>query len=56
MGNNGMTGGIYGLAFIGALVYFVKNAATLWAGVIGIGKAIFWPAILMYKLLEYLKM
>ncbi len=53
--DNGM-GGIYGLAFIGALVYFIQHATTFWEGVLGIGKAIFWPAVLLYKLLEFLKM
>ncbi len=48
-------GGIYGLAFIGALVYFIQHATTFWDGVLGIGKAIFWPAMLIYKLFEYLK-
>jgi hypothetical protein len=56
MRDNGMTGGVYGLAFIGALVYFIQQAATFWAGVLGFFKALFWPAVLMYKLLEYLKM
>ncbi|HET6399827.1 MAG TPA: hypothetical protein VFH95_00350 [Candidatus Kapabacteria bacterium] len=48
-------GGIYGLAFIGALVYFIQHATTFWDGVLGIGKSIFWPAMLIYKLFEYLK-
>jgi hypothetical protein len=48
-------GGIYGLAFLGALVYFIQHASTFWEGVLGIFKAIFWPGVLMYKLLEYLK-
>lgn len=47
-------GGIYGLAFIGAVIYFVQNADSFWAGVLGVGKAIVWPAILVYKLLEFL--
>lgn len=49
-------GGIYGLAFIGALIYFIQHATTFWDGVLGIGKAIFWPSMLIYKLLDYLKM
>lgn len=51
-----MLGGIYGMAFIGAVVYYVQHAATLWAAVFGFFKALFWPAVLMYKLLEFLKM
>lgn len=55
MKDNGISGGIYGLAFIGALVYFIQQATTFWMGVLGFFKALFWPAVLMYKLLEYLK-
>ena len=47
--------GIYGLAFLGALVYFLQHAATFWMGVLGFVKAMFWPAVLIYKVLEYLK-
>ena len=47
---------IYGLGVIGAVVYFVQTAPSFMAGVIGIGKAVFWPAILMYELLMYLQM
>jgi hypothetical protein len=53
---NGISGGIYGMAFIGAAVYFLTHAATFWAGVIGFLKAVFWPAFLVYKLLEFLHM
>ncbi len=50
------SGGIYGLAFIGAAIYFVQHATTFWGGVVGILKALVWPAILIYKCLEFLKM
>lgn len=48
--------GIYGLAFVGAAVYFLQHSVTFWAGVVGILKALVWPALLVYKLLEFLKM
>lgn len=54
-GNNAATGGIYGLAFIGALIYFIQHADTFWIGALGFLKALVWPAILIYKLLEFLK-
>jgi len=54
--SDGMFGGIYGMAFIGALVYFLQHATSFWIGVFGFFKAVFWPAVLMYKLLEYLKL
>ena len=45
-------GGIYGLAFIGAAVYFIQNSTSFWGGVLGFLKALVWPAVLMYKLLS----
>jgi hypothetical protein len=52
----GVQDGLYGLAFIGAAVYFIQQATTFGAGVIGFLKALVWPAFLVYKLLEFLKM
>ena len=46
---------IYGLAFVGALIYFIQHATSFGMGVLGFLKAIVWPAILVYKLLEFLK-
>jgi hypothetical protein len=56
MRHDGIFGGVYGMAFIGAAIYFIYHAASFWGGVFGFLKALFWPAVLMYKLLEYLKM
>jgi hypothetical protein len=47
---------VYGLGFIGALVYYIQQATTLWDGVLGFFKAIVWPAMLTYNLLEFLNM
>ncbi len=47
---------VYGLGLIGALVYYISHAATFWMGVLGVFKAIFWPAMLVYELLKYLEM
>ncbi len=52
----GISGGIYGLAFLGALVYYLQHSTSFWTVVLGILKAIFWPAILIYKVFELLKM
>ncbi|MEK7168777.1 MAG: hypothetical protein AAB778_02085 [Patescibacteria group bacterium] len=46
---------IYGLGVIGALFYFLQNASSFETIIMGIGKAVFWPAILMFKLLTYLQ-
>lgn len=53
--SNGVAGGIFGLAFIGALIYFLKGAGSFSAVIWGILKAIVWPALLVYKLFEFLK-
>ena len=46
---------VYGLAFIGALIYFIQHADSFGMGVLGVLKAIVWPAILVYELLKFLK-
>lgn len=48
--------GFYGLAFIGALIYYIQHATTFWMGVLGFLKALVWPAFLIYNALEFLKM
>lgn len=55
-GTGAVGGGIYGLAFIGALIYFLQHAETFWMGVLGVLKAIIWPALLVYQVLDFLKM
>jgi len=52
----GGSGAIYGLGVIGALFYFLQHATTFVSVIIGIGKAVFWPTILMFKLLTYLNL
>jgi hypothetical protein len=47
---------IYGLGFVGALVYYLGHAATFWLGVLGFFKAIVWPAMLVYEMMKYLSM
>ena len=55
-GSCGASGGAYGLGFIGAAIYFIQQADTFWVGVIGVLKALVWPAFLVYKLLEFLQL
>lgn len=45
---------IYGMGFIGALVYYLSHATSFWMGAIGILKAIFWPGFLVYEALKAL--
>lgn len=56
MKNNGAMGGAYGLAFIGALVYYIQHATTFGMGVIGVLKAMVWPAMVVYHLMGHLGM
>ena len=49
-------GGVYGLGFIAAVVYFIGHAPSFWAGVLGFLKALVWPAFVLYKLMEHLGM
>jgi hypothetical protein len=53
---NSVSGGVYCLAFIGALVYYIQHATSFLAGVLGFFKTLVWPALLIYKVLEFLKM
>ncbi len=48
-------GAVYGLGFIGAAVYYIQAATSFGAGLLGILKAIVWPAFLVYDLLKFLK-
>lgn len=46
------TGGcIYGLGFIGSLIYYLVNATSFWNGVLGVLKAIVWPVFVVMKIL-----
>ncbi len=50
------SGSIYALGIIGAAIYYVQHAVTFSMGVWGLIKAIFWPAVILYKVLELWKM
>lgn len=49
-------GAIYGLGMIGAAVYFIQHSTGFWSGVLGLLKAFAWPAMILYKVLDLLKM
>jgi len=46
--------GVYGLGLIGAVIYFLQQATTVWEGLIGLLKSLVWPALLIHKLLGFL--
>ena len=56
MGGGCSTGAVYCLGVIGAAVYYIQNAATFWVGVVGVLKAIVWPAFVVYYALPFLGM
>lgn len=55
--NNGVCAdggsGVYGLGFIGAVVYYISTATSFWMGVLGILKATVWPAFLVYEVMKF---
>lgn len=52
----GASEAVYGLGLLGAWFYYLTHAATVWLGLLGIIKGIFWPAMLVYEVLKYLNM
>lgn len=54
--HHGSGGAVYGLGFLGALVYYWQHAATFWQGIVGLFKAILWPAFVVFHLLGFLNM
>jgi hypothetical protein len=53
--NNGTPGIVYGLGFIGAVIYFFQHAHGFWNFVLGFLEALVWPAIVVYHALEAFK-
>jgi len=47
---------VYGLGLVGALIYYISTATSFWGGVLGVLKALVWPAFLVYELLKSLGM
>ncbi len=51
-----MGGGFYFLTFIGTAIYYIGQAPNFWYGVLGILKALVWPAMLIYEIFSRLNM
>ncbi len=49
-------GAVYGLGFIGALVYFIQSATSFWDGLYGVFQALVWPAYFVWGVFHFLKM
>lgn len=52
--HGGGTGAIYGLGVLGAAIYFFQQATTFSMGVLGLLKALVWPAFLVYYAMKFL--
>jgi hypothetical protein len=56
-GSNAAAGGagaVYGLGFLGALIYFLQHADSFANGLLGVLKALVWPAMMVYHLFGFL--
>ena len=47
--NTKNSGGFYFLGFVGSAIYFISTATDFWVGVLGVLKAIVWPAFLVFE-------
>ena len=45
-------GAVYFLGAVGAAIYYIEVANGFWMGVLGLLKALVWPAFLVYQLLS----
>lgn len=54
MNNGGVGGAVYFFGLIGAAVYYIGNSAGFGGALIGLLKALVWPAFLVYELLTLL--
>lgn len=52
----GTNNALYFVGFVGAAVYYISTATGFWNGVLGLLKALVWPAFLTYGLLKNLGM
>ena len=51
---NGSGGMVYCLGIIGASIYYIQAATGFWMGVLGVLKALVWPAFLVFEILKFL--
>ncbi|MBU2576306.1 MAG: hypothetical protein KKF50_01150 [Nanoarchaeota archaeon] len=53
-GRGACGGCAYFLGFLGAAIYYISTATGFWNGVLGLLKAIVWPAMLVFELLSFI--
>lgn len=54
-GSAGTGSMVYCLGIIGAAIYYIQHAQSFSEGFIGVLKSLVWPAIVVYKVQEFLK-
>ena len=50
----GSGGCFYLLGIIGAATYYLGSTEGFWVGVVGLLKALVWPAFVVYEVLKYI--
>ncbi|MFC1685480.1 hypothetical protein ACFLZZ_00475 [Nanoarchaeota archaeon] len=50
----GCGGAVYGLGFVGSVIYYVSTATSFGMGVLGLLKSIVWPAFLVFEAFKFL--
>ncbi|MBN1168638.1 hypothetical protein JXA63_01990 [Candidatus Woesebacteria bacterium] len=50
--HGGSCGGVWFFGFIGAAIYYLQGATTFVSVVVGLFKALVWPAFLVYNLMQ----
>ena len=51
---SGCSGSGYFLGFVGSAIYYISVSTGFWNGIVGILKALVWPAFLVYEILKFL--
>ena len=46
--------GFYFLGALGTAIYYISTATGFWVGVLGILKALVWPAFLVFEIMKFL--
>ena len=49
-------GGLYCVGFVGAVIYYIQHAESFWMGVLGVLKALVWPAMMACEMMKFLNM
>lgn len=52
--HNAPQNAVYGLGLIGAAIYYISTASGFWMGLLGLLKALVWPAFLVFEALKAL--